>query len=264
MKIRYLLLWILVVNSLFAKEFSSRYDVVVTLFEKVGYADLILKEDEKNYEIKLTATTTGMAATLLKNRVETFTSRGKIINGKYLPDIFIKTRESNKRSRTQTYYFDHARKEIKFIEEKTKLVSRSSFDPSTLNISYKDVKESSREEKMEDEYIKDDSLTTYLNTKTNCNPKTKEYPLFAIGANNDKNSVLLSYLDKNRATNLRSLEESDNLYNIHVEPFDKSDRIVDVLVALDSDGILKEAFMGEIFWVGKISLNRVYHKIIHN
>lgn len=86
-----------------------------------------------------------MAATLLKNRVETFTSRGKIINGKYLPDIFIKTR-GNKRSRTQTYYFDHARKEIKFIEEKTKLVLRSSFDPSTLNISYKDVKESSREE----------------------------------------------------------------------------------------------------------------------
>lgn len=47
MKIRYLLLWILVVNSLFAKSSPSRYDVVVTLFEKVGYADLILKEDEK-------------------------------------------------------------------------------------------------------------------------------------------------------------------------------------------------------------------------
>ena len=262
---KYILLMLLILNSLFAEEFSTRYDVNVTLFDKVGYADVMFKEDGKNYEIKLTATTIGMAATLLSNRVETFISKGKIINKKYIPETFVKTKDTTKRSRTQTYYFDHDKKEIKLIEEKTKLVSKSSFDPSTFNISYKDVKESSREEKMEDEYVENDSLTAYLNAKINCNAKDKYYNLFAVGAHNDKNNVTLSYIDAKERDHAKVnfLSDIDYLYNMRVEPFDKSDSIVDVLVSLDEDGLLKEAFMGEVFWIGKIRAKRVYHKITH-
>lgn len=253
------------VNSLFAQEFSTRYDVHVTLFEKVGYADVIFKEDGKNYEIKLTANTIGVAATLLSNRIETFISRGKIINKRYVPETFVKIKETTKKSRTQTYYFDHAKKEIKLIEEKTKLVSRPSFDPSNFNISYKDFKESSREEKMEDAYVENDSLTAYLNATINCNAKEKHYELFAVGAHNDENNVSLLYINgsEKEAAKVNFLASIDHLYNLHVEPFNKSDSIVDVLVSLDDDGLLKEAFMGEVFWVGKIRAKRVHHKITH-
>ncbi|MDP2894561.1 MAG: DUF3108 domain-containing protein [Sulfurimonas sp.] len=262
---KYILLMLLMLNSLFAQEFSTRYDVNVTLFDKVGYADVMFKEDGKNYEIKLTATTIGMAATLLSNRVETFISKGKIINKKYIPETFVKTKDTTKRSRTQTYYFDHDKREIKLIEEKTKLVSKSSFDPSTFNISYKDVKESSKEEKMEDEYVENDSLTAYLNAKINCNAKDKYYNLFAVGAHNDKNNVILSYIDAKERNHAKVnfLSDIDYLYNMRVEPFDKSDSIVDVMVSLDEDGLLKEAFMGDVFWIGKIRAKRVYHKITH-
>lgn len=263
MKIRFFLIFFLVVNTLFAKEFSSRYEIEVTLFKKVGYADIIFKEDGKNYETSLMVTAVGMAATLLRNRFETFTSKGRIVDGRYVPDIFIKTKEDTKRSRTQTYYFDHDKKEIKLIEEKTKLLSKASFDSSNLGITYRDVNESSREEKIEEQYMKNDSLTIYLNAKTNCNALSREYPLYAIGAHNDENNVLLSYLDKNKGTKISSLQESDYLYNLNVEPFDKSDTIVDVLVVLDSDGILKEAFMGEVFWIGKITAKKIYHNVTH-
>jgi hypothetical protein len=250
-------------NSLFALEISTRYDLNVTLFEYVGYAEVDFKQDGKNYEIKLKATTKGMAATLLSERVETFISRGRVVNAKYIPDVFVKIKETAKKSRTQTYYFNHEKKEIKLIEEKTKLVSKPSFDPSTLNISFKEVKESSKEEKIEDEYVENDSLSIYLNARINCNAKNRFYNIFAVGAHNDKNDVMLSYLqeDEKEKAKLNFIDSLEHLYNLNVKPFDKSDSVVDVLVSLDSDGFMKEAFMDEVFWIGKIRAKRVFHKI---
>ncbi len=261
-----ILLSILILNSLLALEISTRYDVNVTLFEYVGYADITFKKDAKNYEITLKATTIGMAATLLSNRVETFISRGKIINEQYVPDVFIKIKETTKQTKTQTYYFDHDKKEIKLTEEKIKVVGRPSFDPSTFTVAYKDVKEISKQEKIEDEYVENDSLSIYLNTKLNCNAKNKIYNIFAIGAHNDKNSATITYMqgDYKETAKAHFIDSVDHLYNLNVEPFNKRESIVDVLVSLDNDGFMKEAFMGEVFWVGKIRAKRVFHKITHN
>ncbi|MDD5373843.1 MAG: DUF3108 domain-containing protein [Sulfurimonas sp.] len=258
---KYIILTFLFVSSIFAQDFSTRYDVHVSLFDHVGYADVTLKEDGKNYEIKLVAYTIGVAATLLSNRVETFISKGKIINGRYVPDTFVKIKETTKKTKHLTYYFDHEKKEIKLVEETTKLVTRL-----RPNLTFKEVQETSKEEKIEDQYMDNDSLSVYLNTKINCNAKQKTYNLIAVGAHNDKNNVLVSYLegkDKNSAITKLSAN-AENIYNLHVQPFDKRDRIVDVLVAFDNDGYMKEAFMGDVFWVGKITAKRVYHKLTSN
>lgn len=262
---KYIVLAFLFASSIFAQDFSTRYNVHVSLFDHVGYADVTLKEDGKNYEIKLVAYTIGVAATLLSNRVETFISKGKIINGRYIPDTFVKIKETTKKTKHLTYSFNHDKKEIKLVEETTKLVNRLRFD-SNSNLTFKEVKETSKEEKIEDQYMDSDSLSAYLNTKINCNAKQKTYNLVAVGAHNDKNNVLVSYLegkDKNSAISKFSTN-AENIYNLHVEPFDKSDRIVDVLVTFDNDGYMKEAFMGEVFWVGKITAKRVYHKLTSN
>src|SRR3989338_11276770 len=97
MKILFMLF--LLISSIFARDISTRYDVHVTMFGHVGYADVTLKESGDNYEIKLVAKTIDVAAVLLSNRVETFTSRGKIKNGKYIPDIFITTKETTIKKR---------------------------------------------------------------------------------------------------------------------------------------------------------------------
>ncbi|MDD5400764.1 MAG: DUF3108 domain-containing protein [Sulfurimonas sp.] len=258
---KHILLACLFISSIFAQDFSTRYDVHVSLFDHVGYADVTLKEDGKNYEIKLVAYTIGVAATLLSNRVETFISKGKIINGRYIPDTFVKIKETTKKTKHLTYSFNHEKKEIKLVEETTKLVTRL-----RPNLTFKEVQETSKEEKIEDQYMDNDSLSAYLNTKINCNAKQKSYNLVAVGAHNDKNNVLVSYLegkDRNSAM-LKFSTNAENIYNMRVEPFDKGDRIVDVLVAFDNDGYMKEAFMGEVFWVGKITAKRVYHKLTSN
>ncbi|MCK9472918.1 DUF3108 domain-containing protein [Sulfurimonas sp.] len=263
---RFVLLLFLLISSIFSKEISTRYGVHVTLFGDVGYADISLKEHDNSYEIKLTANTTGVAATLLKNRVETFISKGKIVEGRYIPDIFIETKETTKRLRVRTYYFDHEKKEVKFIEEKTKLVNVTKFDLKDFNLITEEVKKSFTQESTLDIYKDSDVLTSYLNTKTTCNSEKKFYKLIAFGANDEKNDITVSCLEgaKKESAILNFSDSTQDIYNLHVEPFDKEDDIVDVLIAFDNDGLLKEAFLGEIFWVGKITAKRVYHEISQN
>ncbi|QOY54997.1 DUF3108 domain-containing protein [Candidatus Sulfurimonas marisnigri] len=258
-----LVMMFLFINFLYAQGFSTRYDVNVGMFGRVGYADLTLKENAESYELKLVAKTVDVAAFLLNNRVEIFISKGKIVNGKYIPDTFIKTKTKTRSNKVQSYYFNHEEKEITFVEEKTNLVSQTDFNPSTFEFTTRDVKESSKEEITLDDYIADDVLSSYLNTKSSCIDGQKSYNLFAIGAHNDENRVMLSCLDdtKKEATALLFSDGVKNIYNLHVEPMDKDETTVDVLVAYDNDGLLKEAVMDEVFWIGKITAKRVYHKI---
>lgn len=253
----------LLTSFLCAQDFSTRYDVHVSMFGRVGYADIELKEDGKKYEIKLVANTVDVAAFLLNNRVETFVSKGVIIDGKYIPETFVKTKTKTRSNKVQTYYFNHEEKELKLVEEKTNLVSQTNFNPMTFEITTKDVQESTKEETTLDNYLSDDVLSSYLNTKSSCIDGHKSYNLFAIGAHSDENRVTLSCLENTKKESVLSLfsDGIDNIYNLHVEPIDPDKTTVDVLVAYDNDGLLKEAILGEVFWIGKITAERVYHKI---
>jgi len=129
-----ILIAFLLVGSLVAQGFSARYDVDVSMFGRVGYADITLIEDGDSYEAKLVATTVDIAATLLGNRVETYTSKGKIVDGIYVPQSFVKTKKNTRKTKTLTYSFNHNKKEVTLVEERTQLVSRSEFDPMSFKI----------------------------------------------------------------------------------------------------------------------------------
>lgn len=263
---RYVLILCLLISSVFSKDISTRYDVHVSLFGNVGYADVTLRESGDTYEIKLVANTLGVAAALLSDRVETFTSRGRVVDGRYVPDIFIATKTTAKRSRVQTYYFDHEKKELKLIEEKTKLVNKTRFDPKNFRITSEEVSKTSTQETILDVYKDSDVLSSYLNTKTTCNSEEKFYKLVAVGAHDEENNITVSCLKglERDSAILNFSEGIKDIYNLNVEPFDKDDEMVDVLVAFDHDGLLKEALLGEVFWVGKITAKRVYHQISSN
>lgn len=263
---RYIFILLLFVNSLLAQSFSTRYDVNVSLFGNVGYADVTLTENGDNYEMKLVANTVGTAAVLLSDRVETFTSKGKIKNGKYIPDIFIKTKDTTKKTRHETYYFNHDKKEITFVEKKTKMVSKMAFDSDTFKLKLKDVKESSKNERVLDIYKDSDTLSSYLNAQKNCDTEEKSFKIVAFGAHDEKNNVVVSRLEgnKKKSAKLHFPDDVESIYNLHVEPFNKDDSITDVLVGFDKNGHMKEALMGEIFWVGKITAKRVRHNFTLN
>lgn len=258
-----LLILFLLTSSIFAREVSTRYDVHVTMFGHVGYADFMLSENGDEYEAKLVAKTIDIAATLLKNRIETFTSRGKIINGIYTPYIFIKTKETTKKTRVQTYFFDYDNKEVRLEQDNTKIVNKTRFDTESFQFVTREVEEKSRKEEVLETFIGNDTLSAYLNSKHGCSFKEKNHALFAIGAHNDKNNVSYQCLEgKTKETALLNFSNGvQDVYNLHVDPLDKDDTVVDVLVAYDSDGFLKEGLLDEIFWIGKIVALRVRHEI---
>lgn len=257
------LIVLLLTSSILAKDISIRYDVNVGMFGKVGYADFSVVENGDEYEAKLSAIMVGVAATLTGNWVETFTSNGSIVDGKYIPQKFIKTKSTTRKDRIQTYYFDHDKKEVKLVQKKTKTVSNSRFNTADFQIYYEDVNETSHKEEILETYIADDSITAFLNATSNCNENNKLYDLIAIGAHNDENNVTLSFLNglEKESALLNFSNYIETIYNIHVEPFDKDDEIVDVLVAFDKDGYMQEALLGEVFWIGKITADRVEHNV---
>jgi len=260
---RLLMITLILTGSLIATDFSTRYDVDVGMFGKVGYADLTFNETENRYEIKLVAKTTGTAATLTGERVETYISRGSVISGKYLPETFVKIKQTTSKKRVQTYHFDHRKQEITLVEDKMEWISRSKFDPIAFKIVKKEIQESSSARSVLQTYNENDLLSSYLNTKQSCNSEQKEYNLLAIGAHNDKKNITLSFLDGLKRTQAASSFSKDtgNIYKLHVKSLDKEDKTVDVLIAFDNDGHMKEAVLGDIFWVGEIKAKRVYHRV---
>ncbi|MDA7817004.1 DUF3108 domain-containing protein [Sulfurimonas sp.] len=260
---KFFVLLILGLSLVNAGGFFSKYHVNVGMFGQVGYADLHVEVDEDKYKAHLDAVIIGVAATLTSNRVERFTSIGRIVNGKYIPDSFVKIKRNDRKSRVQNYTFNHSQKKVHLVEDKEKIVSKTKFDAIKFEMCIEDVNETSRKEKTLDTYVASDSLTAFLNARENSNAKTKEYELLAVGAYNNKNKVTLSFLEgeEKKLAGLNFSKDTKEIYNLHVKPADEDDSIVDLLVAFDSDGYMSEALIGEIFWIGQITASRVKHEV---
>ena len=233
------------------------------MFGKVGYADVTLEENPEHYEIRLVAKTTGTAATLTGDRVETYISKGHRKAGKYIPDSFVKIKKTSQKERIQTYLFDHQSKTITLTEEISKSVSGTTFDPIAFKLVKSATKERSTSTSTLQTYNEDDVLSAYLNTKQSCNAQQKEHRLLAVGAHNDKKDITLSFLDglQKRKAEASFSDDTGNIYKLHVRPIDKEDENIDVLIAFDNDGHLKEAMLGDVFWIGEIKARRVYHQL---
>ena len=263
---RLLIITLIFTGSLLAVDFSTRYDVDVGMFGKVGYADVTLSEDKDSYEMKVVATTTGTASTLTGKRIETYISKGKIISGQYQPDTFVRMKKTTRKERIQTYHFDHNKQEVILDQNEVKWITQTRFDTKKFKLVKEDVKDISNSRSVLSTYNNNDVLSAYLNTKQNCNTHQKEYNLLAVGAHNDKKDITVSFLEGLKKVEVASSFSKDigNIYNLHVQPIDKDDTTVDVLLAFDNDGHMKEALLGNVFWIGEIKATRVYHQVARN
>lgn len=251
---------LILATTLLSASFSAKYAVNVSLFGKVGYIDIILDEKKDKYTMTMTAKTTGTAAALTANRLETYISQGSIIDGKYIPDRFIKIKKTDHKTKTLTYSFNHEQKEITLVEEKEKLVTSSDFDALSFKIVKKQTLKKTKSTTVLDKYLPNDVLSSFINTTNDLN-KQKTYKLEAIGAHNDKKDVNLYLLDDSQKEKIASdfSKNIGKICNLNVTPHDKDDTIVDILIGFDNQGNMKEAVLGDIFWIGKVTASRIYH-----
>lgn len=109
---------ILCASALFGETISAKYEISFGVFGAVGSANTRLVRQGDRYEIVMDAVAQGVAGSLSGQRRESFRSRGRIVAGLLMPDLYVHevSRKKGKTTKNErkTYAFDYARKTIKF------------------------------------------------------------------------------------------------------------------------------------------------------
>jgi len=143
-----------------------RFESGISIYGKVGFVDLTLKEDfdNKTYKMKAIASSTGVVKALTNNRSDIFTSEGNIVDGVYLPIKFTKKTLKTDYEKTTTYTYDYKNNTVKKSIILSKYEVDSTFD--IIRMKYIDTKKLIVEKSSKNiELHKNDFLSLYLNLK---------------------------------------------------------------------------------------------------
>lgn len=106
-------LFLLLAQVVSGKVVSASYDVSFGVFEKLGKADMHYEtRDDQTYSIRIEAYSEGISKALSNNRKEVYESYGMINNGRFVPQKYIKTRQTDSKKIVKIYTFDHAKKVV--------------------------------------------------------------------------------------------------------------------------------------------------------
>lgn len=143
-----------------------KYESGISIYGQVGFVDLRFEENFDNNTYKMHAKTTSIGAVkyLSSNRVDKFTSEGKIKNGVYIPLKFTRHTTKTDYEKSRIYTFDYENNRVEKKEITSKMVTKTTFDPAS--ITFTDCKEKVVEENTEIiEFQQNDFLSLYLNLK---------------------------------------------------------------------------------------------------
>ncbi len=223
-----------------AKVLSATYEVSYGIFQTMGVAQTEFQQnDDDTYRIYVSAKTTGIAKFLSSNRVEIYESRGIVKDGKLIPAVFVKTRQTNSNKRVKTYTFDHANKVV-----------------STQTIETKKG-QSHTENGQNDYYAQEDFLSLFFNLKNYT--KQSNYTFYAIGGNKKDGRIDALY-PKNKE--LDKIKKALNMVEGTFLKVILNDRIFasrngELLINLDAEGLCEKAVLEDVLLFGDIVGKRV-------
>lgn len=142
---------------------TVQYKVMLSLFGKVGEANITVAERGDEYVMIVEDYATGLAAHISGNERDRFVSRGRIKNGFYISDTFTLFQTNTKTTETNRYVFDHTAKTVTRIQDKNTTVTDRSFD--ALSMRFVQTRRLKREQKTTalDFYSPFDALSITLN-----------------------------------------------------------------------------------------------------
>ena len=117
-RMKFFAILILCASAVFGETISAKYEISFGVFGAVGSANTRLVRQGDRYEIVMDAVAQGVAGSLSGQRRESFRSKGRIVAGLLMPDLYVHevSRKKGKTTKNErkTYAFDYARKMIKF------------------------------------------------------------------------------------------------------------------------------------------------------
>jgi len=101
-----------------AKTMIASYYAKYGIFGTIAEASAIYESNATNYKIFNKVKALGLVATLSKHMVQTYSSIGKVKNGRLIPQAYISTRKKGKDFYKRIYLFDHKNKKITRLKYK--------------------------------------------------------------------------------------------------------------------------------------------------
>jgi hypothetical protein len=251
-----------------AKNIIVTYDVLFSVFGKIGDTTVSYEADDNHYNITVVATTTGVAAKLTSNRVETYISSGEIVSGVLQPKMFKSLKKSDKKIRTKTYTFDHEKQVVMLDINTTRIKNDRSFDLKTLSIVETKREVHSHSFRKYDYYAPDDTLTLFFNTpKYLKDAHVRMKVVTAIGIHNKGIGITIPTSKREKKIRkLMKIAPSDRLYTIDVSKdiLTEDDAAGELIIAMDDNEMPTSVLMEDIALFGDIRAKKISQKINNN
>ena len=229
------------INLAFAESVSVKYAVKFGIFGEIGVANATLVKDEakKTYEIALEAKTTGLTNSISGNRREYFHSKGKIVAGMLLPDIYTHEVNRNKKGKERIsrkiFTFDHANSAVNLKREN----------------GYKGEKMDISNEKL-GYYATNDLLSLFFNFSKLQHASNKYYTT-AVGAKNENGRIdIIIPQDKQKTAVQNELGSEFDPYIVFINQKIFSSARGELYLSLNERGYANKAILKNVLLFGDI------------
>ncbi|MDX1295338.1 MAG: DUF3108 domain-containing protein [Sulfurimonadaceae bacterium] len=252
-----------ILTPLTAATISGAYDVSFSVFGKIGEATVFMKEEKGDYHIHIDGKLTGFAASLGQNRRESHDSYGRIVDGIFVPDKYVKKRLSDKRDETTVYTFDHVQKKVTKQRTKVRRYTMNRFDAATMAIAEVPQIEKQVSESVMPYYAANDLMSLFFNVRHFLKeiPRGGKSIQHSVGATNDKGEVVITNPEGKKRAKLAKLmpDNQDRLITVVVDQdIFESDK-GELYINLDKDYLAIEAMLKDVLLFGDIRAKRVSH-----
>jgi len=239
----YIFLFIGVTDSVYAKKISVNYEARFGLLGKVGAIYNTIDINNGRYTINTTLKLYGVAKMLLGNQKEHYISKGKVVDGMFLPEFYSMSTIKKHKKMLKEYHFDHKTHKLVRIKKK-----------------WRNGKLTSDEKKIVNFYAKDDLLTLYFNMDKHIKDhKAKHsFNLMVAGLERQNGKVKITVASlKDKKKYQDELGNSASWYaKAHIVQKSFKNKSGDILLSISKDRYIQTAVIKDLVMYGDAVLKR--------
>lgn len=246
--------------NIFAQEIKATYSVTYGKFLELGIAKTALITKNDTYKIKVEAITTGLSKILTNSRVEIYESYGKIINNRFIPDKFIKTKKNDIKKRVRSYTFDRKNKKILVSDVKSGKKKKLNNNLKYELVNFNEEKNSTLEY-----FAQDDILSLFFNIHKKMieYKEGEEYSLKAVGANKTKGIINILMPSKEELKIMNKVLKTDDKtkFTAYINQKIFQSERGELLISLNEYGFCSFAVLKDVLLFGDIVGKMINFKI---
>ena len=246
---------------LFALNKTITYEVSFSIFGTMAKVEMTKVIEKQDYVICVHAYTVGVVSGLTKGREETYISQGKIVDGIFVPDVFVKTRHTNDSEKVTVYKFDHQKKTVYKDHSSSKIVVTRTLDIKSLKTVRSVHEEYEFNEDKKDFYADSDLISFIFNSPKNLtNARCGEVKKFtAVAVKTDKGEIFLELpcAQEEIANVSQQMRDEETVFDILLKKEFFKDGEGRIVIALADDGFPSVAVMNDVALFGDVVGSRV-------